>query len=181
MRITIIDNETKTLKKLINIFHDDELNVFAYEDKYDLSNSDLVILTWWSHYSIFHRNNPYKKEIDLIRKCNKPIVWICLWSQLIAKAFWSSFWELSSKIRKIIKIKYVDSDKECSVYECHRYYIDKLWSQLLWLAKSKYWWEIIKHKRKNIFGMQFHPEITKWDNDWLSILKGIIEDIKANI
>jgi hypothetical protein len=45
MRITIIDNETKTLKKLINVFNNDELNVFSYEDKYDFSNSDLVILT----------------------------------------------------------------------------------------------------------------------------------------
>lgn len=151
MKIIVINNETKESKKILNIFDWNEISVFDYEDKYEVLDFNLVILTGRSNYSIFHRPNPYKKELELIRNYNKPIIGICLGSQLIAKAFWSSFWKLSDKLSKVIKIEFVKTNTDYDVYEAHRYYIKKLWKQLDGIARSSYWREIIKHKTKNIF------------------------------
>lgn len=173
MKICIINNETHDISEIIAMLNEHTLKIFRYDEDYD-TDCDLFILTWWSNYSIFHSPNPYKKEISLIKKQNKPIIWICLGSQLIAKAFWSSFGKLSEKIRKVIKIRFVWLDKELRVYEAHRYYIRKLWVQIDGIAKSNYWREIIKHKKKNIWWLQFHPEVNIENNDWFNIFENTL-------
>lgn len=110
MKICIINNETHDISKIIWILNEHELKIFRYDEDYD-TECDLFVLTWWSNYSIFHRPNPYKKEINLIKKHKKPIIWICLGAQLIAKSFWSSFGKLSRKVRRVINIKFISLNK----------------------------------------------------------------------
>jgi len=50
---------------------------------------------------------------------------------------------------------------EISITESHKYEISQLGSQLHSLASSKSCkFEIVKHKNLNIFGTQFHPEMS---------------------
>ena len=54
-----------------------------------------------------------------------------------------------------------DSDK-INVFESHRWEISQLGKELHCLASSKSCkYEIIKHDKHDIFGTQFHPEMSK--------------------
>lgn len=179
MKITIIDNETKHIPDIKKNFPNSEIDVFQYNQNYNIKNSDLIILSWWSHHSIFYKNHPYKKELQLIKNTDIPIIWICLWCQLIAQAYNSSFWKLSDKIIKIIQITNTKTKKTKTVFEAHRYYIKNLWTPLNGIYKSEFWREMIKHKNKKIRWLQFHPEITKPDNDGNKLLQEIINKIST--
>lgn len=177
MKITIINNETKHIPDIKKLFPNDEITVFQYDQNYNIKDCDLIILSWWSHHSIFYPKNPYEKELQLIKNTNTPLIGICLWAQLIAQAFDSSFWEISNKLRQTITITNTKTQKTKTVFEAHRYYIKNLWKELEEIYKSEFWQEMIKHKTKNIRWLQFHPEITKPDNDGNKLLQEIINKI----
>ena len=173
MKILIINNETLHLKELIELFKDNDVDVCNIWDNFDINTYDLYVLSWWSHHSIFFEPNPYQKEINFIKTTKKKVIWICLWCQIIAKAYNSILDELPQKIKWIINIEY--NNKIYKVFEAHRYAIKNLSKDLLSLCESKYGYEIIKHKNKSIRWFQFHPEVHMKSNQWKKILQQIIE------
>lgn len=54
-------------------------------------------------------------------------------------------------------------------------------NNLIPLAKSKFGVEIIKHPKKIIYGVQFHPEIKVSRNYSKKILNNFLEIVKYNI
>ena len=172
MKILIINNETKNIDEIIKLFPGDNISVCGLWENFDENKYDLYILSWWSHHSVFFEPSPYQKEINFIKNTDKKVIWICLWCQIIAKTFDAIIEELPQKIIWTINISY--ADKIYKVFEAHRYSIKTLWKELVWLGQSKYGYEIIKHKNKNIRWFQFHPEKHMGNNMWMELLQKIV-------
>lgn len=169
MKILLIDNETKNLNNLKTLLKGNIVKVLKYNKIKNTKDNkfDLIILSGGSNHSA---NNiyEYENEIKLITKTHTPIIGICLGFQLIAKSFngdiKKKIIKRKSKILKIKKIKNSNifkniNNKQIKVYESHRYVLKKAPSCFNVYAKSIDGIEIIKHKIKNIYGLQFHPEV----------------------
>lgn len=116
------------------------------------------------------RNN---KEINvvnskIIRYCfenDVPILGICYGAEIIALTLGGAIRRMDGRIQGIIPItiskpNILIRDKESvSVYESHRYCVSRLPEDFDSLASSNYCkHEFFSHRRKKIFGTQFHPE-----------------------
>ncbi|MEI6144754.1 MAG: gamma-glutamyl-gamma-aminobutyrate hydrolase family protein, partial [Candidatus Berkelbacteria bacterium] len=60
------------------------------------------------------------------------------------------------------------------VYESHRWIVKKVGEDLLALAKSEDGIEVIKHKNRLIYGVQFHPEMLADDTCDQTIIKNFL-------
>jgi len=80
--------------------------------------------------------------------------------------------EVKGKETVIVEKKNKICQNEIDVFESHRYEISQLGNQLHCLASSKSCkYEVIKHNEHNIFGTQFHPEMS---SDGLSIIQAFL-------
>ncbi len=163
MKILLVDNGTTLLSKLEKLIPEKEVVVRVDDLNREMSDDfDLVILSGSSKYSVMEDVEKFVQEIDLIKNTQKPLIGICFGFELIVKAFGGSLKRLEVKDKGIQEIEILDkklSDKPVvSVYESHRWEIEKLPGIFNVLARSKTGPEIIKHKNLPIYGFQFHPE-----------------------
>ena len=165
MKILIIDNGTKHLTKLKELIHEHEFIVRSLFEKYnDADDFDLIILSGGSRLSILDAPEVFTDEISLIRKFQKPIIGICEGCELIAYTYGSELTLIDHKTKGIKRIEMLEPNilnlpKILEVYEAHHFAVTKLGTNLEALAKSSTGYEIIKHSKKPIFGLQFHPEM----------------------
>lgn len=166
MKILLIDNGSKHLRSLLKLLKKNEIVTAQFFGQYpSAENFDLIILSGGSKYSILKHPEKFNQEVDLVKTSKIPIIGICEGCEIIAYAYGSVLKKLEKKTKGVKKIlitrKYnlVPPISNFKVYEAHRWSITKLGRALLGLAKSKDGFEIIKHKTKNIFGFQFHPEM----------------------
>jgi GMP synthase (glutamine-hydrolysing) len=167
MHILIVDNETIRLKELISLLKNHKIQIKKRDEinSVDFSNIDLVILSGGSNLSIINNEDKYQQEIELIRNSNIPIIGICLGFQLIAYVYGSNLIKMDSKYKKIIDIKIIENNDifnklpNFKVYEAHRWKIDKAPENFIVLAESDECIQVIKHKNREIYGFQFHPEM----------------------
>jgi len=115
--------------------------------------------------SVIGNETLYAKEVELIKNCSKPIIGICLGFELIAYAFGAGLERMDVKEEGIVDIEILQEDTifsnilDFKVYEAHRWVVKTLPECLIGLARSKDGFEVVKHKEKKIYGLQFHPEI----------------------
>ncbi len=180
MKILIVDNHTKDLEELKKLIGNFDFSICPKEKfSYEITNGfDLIIFSGGSGagvYPIINHKENYKTEIDFIRKSDKKIIGICLGCEIVAAAFDCTLKELKAKEKGIINIQF--KNKEIPVYEAHRFVIDKVSNEIEILATSNDGIEMIKHKVKPIYGLQFHPEMfvdkTEGKNIFFEILKTI--------
>ena len=171
-----------------------ELNVYCEIISYD-TNIDKIkqlkpdcIIFSGSPASIYDKKPPLfdKKLLDI----NLPILGICYGAQLISKIYKSNV--KKSKIREFGPAKLIKNKnhkillgiKNNSVsWMSHGDTIVKLGKNLEGLAKSEFGSiALFKHKNKNIFGTQFHPEVvhTSFGKDFLSNFIFNIAKCKSN-
>lgn len=173
MRVLIVDNESLHITELSDLFSGHQIDICSYQqipDKW----YDLVVLSWWSHYSVLQKPFHYDKEVELIKNTKIPLLWICLWCQLIAHAFGSRLTKMPEKLVKEIEIRNSLDGRNYKVFESHKYAITKLWKGIKWIAKSKYGYEIIKHKTRPIRWFQFHPEVDEEHTQGKKILDEVL-------
>ena len=173
-KILIVDNKSIHTKEIAKLFLKQKITVCSYAKIPDTKSYDLIILSWGSHYSVVQKPSHYTKEIALIQNTKIPLLWICLGCQLIAHAFGSELTLMPEKLFKEIEIRNGLDKKNYRVFEAHKYAITKLWSELKWIAKSKYGYEIIRHKTRPIRGFQFHPEVDMKHTQGKKILKEVL-------
>jgi GMP synthase (glutamine-hydrolysing) len=166
MQILLIDNGTKHLRSLKKLLSNGTVTTVPLFAKYPSSNDfDLIVLSGGSKFSVLKYQNKFAEEIKLVKNSKTPIIGICEGCEIIAFSFGSILEKLIMKTRGIKEISligentFITSLNNFKVYEAHRFAITKLGKNLIGLAKSKDGFEIIKHKNKNIFGFQFHPEM----------------------
>lgn len=178
MKILLVDNHTKNLEETKGLLNGFDFSVCKKEEfSNDFANIfDLIIFLGGSGvHSVKNHSEDYKNEIDFISKSNKKIIGICLGCEIVAKAFNCSLKELQAKEKGISTIKF--KNEEIPIYEAHRFVIDKVSDEIEILATSDHGIEMIKHKTRPIYGLQFHPEmfvdITKGSEIFMNILKNI--------
>lgn len=166
-KILIVDNTTIHLDKLKKSLNGNRVNVEKYNQIKNPEKYDLIILSGGGGFSVVNHKNEFKKEIKLIKNSKIPILGICLGAELIAISFGEKLEKLEIKNKGIIEIKKIKNDplinnlpNKFKVYESHRWIIENC-KNLIPLAKSKKGSEIIKHPLKEIYGVQFHPEMFK--------------------
>ncbi len=119
---------------------------------------DAIMLTWSSEHS---RNDAmYTTEYQLILTTTKPILWICLWCQLIAAAYGSSLHYLPAKRSGPTDITLLETGQHLIVQEAHHRAITALGRGLVGVASSDDGREIIKHHKQPQYGLQWHPELS---------------------
>lgn len=180
MNILIIDNGSKFINHLKNSLKGNKIHLmkFGKINLKETSKFDKIILSGGS-LPILNHKKEYSKEIKLIKQSKIPILGICLGFELIAVAFGEKIERMETKEKEIIFVEKIKEDKileglsKFKVFESHQWLLRKC-KFLIPLAKSKKGIEIIGHPRKEIYGLQFHPEMFHSKTKGLILLKNFI-------
>ncbi len=136
------------------------------------------------------------KFLNYIIKKNKPIVGICLGAQLIAKTYGSKISKTKNKIfecgyKKNLKINNKVFKNNLAFLQFHTEGISYNKNMELLAKGILYEVDSFKIKRKDIYGFQFHPEVTsntikRWHDivkikyPYIENLDKIMKDFKKN-
>ncbi len=171
--LLVVDNGSIYTKNLIDFLN--EKNIFFEKqtpqllDLKSLENYDSIILSG-------RRRNEKKineinsKIIIYSIKNNIKLLGICYGAEILALTLGGTIRKTLShqkgtEIIKIVKANLISSDS-LDVFESHGFEISKLPSVLVPLADSKNCkYEIIQYQEKQIFGTQFHPEMSQDGHD----------------
>jgi GMP synthase (glutamine-hydrolysing) len=160
MKILLVNNHTKDIEELKRLLDGFDFSVILHEDfsAGSADGFDLVILSGGSGIrSVKNHPADYQTEIDFIKNTDKKIIGICLGAQIIATAFGCTLTGLDAEHKGITTMRF--EGREVLVYEAHRFAINQVSDFIEVLATSDHGIEMIKHKTKPIYGLQFHPEM----------------------
>jgi GMP synthase (glutamine-hydrolysing) len=184
MKILLVNNETKYLRNIKFSLKNHEVHTIKYTQiPKDTSMFDAIILSGGYKFNVLNHEKDYSKELKLIRTTKKPIFGICLGFELICRAYNERLEKLRVKEERIIELKIRRKDKifeniiKLKVFENHRWHV-KTTKNLVALASSKDGIEIVKHKSKIIYGVQFHPEKCHDKTQGYTILNNFISIIQ---
>jgi GMP synthase-like glutamine amidotransferase len=167
MKIIIVNNGTKNLRLLKHLafksFGSCEVVDWSNLMDVDWSRYDLVVLSGSSKLSVLFDKESLKEEIKFIKQTKLPVIGICFGCELVAFAFGAKLAQLERKRRGLVSLKLNDQtllpdSDEVHVFESHRWVIEKAGRHFDILASSSSGVEIIKHTKRKVYGMQFHPE-----------------------
>lgn len=174
MKILLINNHTKHLAYLNKALTGHQIETVMYRPGADFNyaDKDLVILSGGGGEGLEIDDRVdngklwYHDELELVQKCDKPILGICMGFEVIAKSFGSQVKEMGAGLLEGF-IKFDTTNKGRSFlakeklrqYEAHQWHVDSVNpKELEVLAGSHTGIEIIKHKKRPILATQFHPE-----------------------
>jgi len=167
--LLVVDNGSIYTKNLTNFLN--EKNIFFEKqipqllDLDSLENYDSVILSG-RRKNEKKTNEINSKIITYSIKNDMKLLGICYGTEILALTLGGTIKKTSSlqkgnEIIKIFKENPISNDS-LDVFESHGFEISKLPSVLLPLADSKNCkYEIIQYEKKQIFGTQFHPEMSQ--------------------
>jgi GMP synthase (glutamine-hydrolysing) len=187
-KILLINNQTHFIDDLINILsaHQMEIIDFQKVQPENIQGFDCVILSGGGTAGEVSENEVlYENEIKIVREANIPIFGICEGFQVIGAAYQSDFQTFKPYRKGVNKIQVLVDDPifqglkklELRVFEYHHIAISRLSDDLVSLAVSQDGIEVMKHKNKLIYGVQFHPEELKDGNNGHTILKNFLSMI----
>ncbi|MFH1308202.1 MAG: gamma-glutamyl-gamma-aminobutyrate hydrolase family protein [archaeon] len=184
--ILIINNQSKFIKEFEKTFKKWKVKykIIGHKDRTDLhkvKNIKGVILSG-GNIGLYYQSliNDYIPLINL----NVPIIGFCMGHELIGVVYGGAIKKLKEKQDKIEKIFLDKKDplfkglkKEIFLKEKHVNCISRLPKEFKPLAHSKTCKiEIMKHKKRPIYGFQSHPEVS--NPDGLIILKNFLKMCK---
>jgi anthranilate/para-aminobenzoate synthase component II len=190
MNVLIVDNKSAHLERLKELLVEKLGNVtFSFCDARDITDdivkhAELVVISGGWGRSIIKNPGTFNKLIDTLAKHAKPTIGICLGAEAIAAAYGATLVELP--VRRVGNIRISISDAELAntlgksdlaVYEFHKWYINQTTSPIIALATSKDGVEIIRHRELPMWGLQFHPEVRRLDNNGHKIFEYVLNEL----
>jgi len=196
--ILIIDNSPSNptqingllyyLKKITNA----KTIIIQGDQDFSVINRNLYSFCIVSGGSFFYDYNLITSQINFLRNTYLPTLGICFGMQIIVHAFGGTGRDKKLTLKRYgwqqIKITnkyhhhflFKDVDSKFFAYESHQFVTGNFSKQISLLASSIDGPEIIKIKYKNIFGVQFHPELSNKsiDKNATLILENFIEKFK---
>lgn len=193
MKVLIVDNGTHFKNKLTNLLAGHEITRIDHRDadpKKHGTGFDLIILSgaYATHSVKYYGDKLFAEELELIRNTETPIIGLCFGAQLVARLYGArlSFVQGGKSIRGPKRVWNIKQ----TPFDFFPYYGAKVWASQRWriteLPGSMEAWcasahgvEVFKHRKKHIYGIQFHPEYYTQDNDGRRIFNKIIELIQS--
>ncbi len=183
MKVLIVDNNTQHLGEISELLHGHTIEVIAARelDPRLADHYDLVVLSGGRGRAVVDNRTYLQKERKLIAQTKTPVIGICLGAELIADVFGAKLHRMLFRRRWHIPIFFVQqssirpNEPELKVYEAHHWAITDLPEELECLATSKDGIEVFRHKKRPIFGLQFHPEVAYKYDHGARIFKKIIK------
>ena len=177
--LLVVDNGSIYTKNLIDFLSENKVKFIVSKfdeiDSLDKSEFDSLILSG----RIKNSKNMNAINSQIIRNAvseRKSLLGICYGAEILALTLGGTIKKSNKRVKGQETVIVEGENKIChgeiNVFESHKYEISQLGSQLYSLAGSqscKY--EIIKHNNLNIFGTQFHPEMS---SDGQSIIKSFL-------
>jgi GMP synthase-like glutamine amidotransferase len=192
VKVLLINNNTHYKKRLNNLLEKHDLTTINYDEVsgYDVEPFDVIVLSGGGievegrKRSLKRFSHLYEDQIQMVKKAKKPIVGICLGCQIIGYAYGAelhrSFKERRKGLFPIVAIqrnKVMAGKEEAMVFQSNRWIITELPDELRCIAASSEGVEIIKHRTKQVWGVQFHPERGGKDGDGRKIFNRILKRI----
>jgi len=177
--LLVVDNGSIYTKNLVNFLSEKKIKFISQKfDEVDLSD----IRQFNSFILSGRRKNDRKinavnsKIIKYTVSEKKQLLGICYGSEILTLTLGGTIKKSNKQVKGketvIVEKKNKICQNEIDVFESHRYEISQLGNQLHCLASSKSCkYEVIKHNEHNIFGTQFHPEMS---SDGLSIIQAFL-------
>lgn len=181
MHVLIIDNESRHTKEIVSsciASLNSRPHVVPWNeiDFSTIQNYNKIILSGSSHFSVRTYPDVYKIQKLIIEISTIPILGICAGFELICGSLGSTIVRYDKKVQGFHSIQVIGNDiltegyHTMNVYEGHHLACENPAHPLISLGNSIYGTEIVKHKQKPIYGVQFHPEVTQPENDGPIIL-----------
>ena len=177
--LLVVDNGSIYTKNLVNYISEQNVNFtvvkFSDSSSPEVSQFDSFILSGRIRNDK-KMNVTNSQIIKHVVSEQKSLLGICYGAEILAITMGGTI-KKSDKPVKGEEIVIVQKENkicqnEMRVFESHRYEISKLGGHLHGLARSKSCkYEIVKHNNLNIFGTQFHPEMS---NDGKSIIQNFL-------
>lgn len=190
MKILLINNNTYYKNRLLDLLKKYDVTVINYDQVkgYDMDPFDIIVLSGGGiveegrKRSLKRFSHLYEDQIELVRKSTKPIVGICLGCQIIGHTFGAELHKQFKNLRKglfpivaIKRNKVMAGQEEAMVFQSNHWIITELPDDLVCVAASDEGAEIIKHKNRPIWGVQFHPEREKVGGEGRKIFNRILK------
>ncbi len=166
--LLVLDNGSVYTKNLLDFLSQAKINFITHlHDKIQLSQ-----LAKFRSFILSGRtkNNQTMNVINsqIIRHAvleKKPLLGICYGAEILALTLGGTIKKTKSLQKGKQVINVIKDNPICKeqlqVFESHNYEISRLNHELIGIAESQYCkYEIIQHKELDIFGTQFHPEMS---------------------
>ena len=166
--LLVVDNGSIYTKNLVNFLSEKKIKFISQKfDEVNLSD----IQQFNSFILSGRRKNDRKinavnsKIIEHAISEKKSLLGICYGAEILATTLGGTIKKLDKHVKgeEIVLVQKENKicQNEAQVFESHKYEISQLGSHLHSLASSKSCkYEIVKHNNLNIFGTQFHPEMS---------------------
>lgn len=149
-------------------------------------NHDMVILSGGHTVTVNDHEKQFAGQIELIQKCQVPVIGICLGFELIIKSFGGKLIEMPDNEKGEVTVnKLIDDDifegiDKIKVFENHKWKVPEVPYCLVPLASSNYGIEVVKHITQPIYGFQFHPEESDYEDCGVRLFENILTKLRVN-